>query len=155
MKKSFGIISHRGNLHGPAPDQENSPTHIDNAIEKGFTVEVDVHYSKDSFFLGHDKATYPVSQHWLKVRREDLILHCKNLDALFVLKDEYHCFYHRNDDYTLTSDNLIWTYPNQVVGPDCVIVDTEYPTPTKINNWKANLFFGVCTDYPLAVLLIS
>ena len=43
------LISHRGNLNGPKPDQENSPNYINNAISKGYNVEIDVWF-KDEFF---------------------------------------------------------------------------------------------------------
>ena len=36
------LISHRGNLEGPKAEYENSISYIENAISKGFEVEVDV-----------------------------------------------------------------------------------------------------------------
>ena len=151
MNKSFDIISHRGNLYGPNLSEENKPAYIDKAINAGYTVEIDVRYRGGDFYLGHDNSDYLIGLCWLKERKEQLIIHCKNLKALFLLKDEYHCFWHGNDDYTLTTKGLIWTYPGKEVGPDCVIVDVDTPTRVKINTWKTNLFHGVCTDYPYQV----
>lgn len=147
MNNSFQVISHRGNLNGPNPEQENQPSYIDLAINKGYTVETDIHYVKGDFYLGHDYPAVRVTPPWLKIRKKYLILHCKDLDCLFLLKDEYHCFWHQNDDYTLTSNNLIWTYPNKKVGPSCVIVDNDLPTKAKVETWRNNLIYGVCTDY--------
>ena len=39
------IISHRGNLTGPDPKQENKPSQILKVLEKGYEVEVDVWYA--------------------------------------------------------------------------------------------------------------
>ena len=46
------IISHRGNLSGPDPKQENKPSQIINAIQKGYEVEIDVWFKDKKFYLG-------------------------------------------------------------------------------------------------------
>jgi len=140
-------ISHRGNLRGPEPENENNPDYIDAAINELFEVEVDIRYIEGNFYLGHDNAEYFVDLHWLKQRNDALILHCKNLPALYLLKDQFHCFWHENDSYTLTTQKKIWTYPGQYVGPDCIIVDLEPPTKERIEAWKAKDCYGVCSDY--------
>ena len=38
------LISHRGNLEGKQPEQENNPLYIYNALNKGYEVEIDVWY---------------------------------------------------------------------------------------------------------------
>ena len=48
-------ISHRGNLNGINPKQENKPSYIFNALERSFDVEVDVWFVKGKFYLGHDE----------------------------------------------------------------------------------------------------
>ena len=140
-------ISHRGNLRGPEPDKENNPSYIDLAIKELYEVEVDIRYIEGNFYLGHDNPEYFVDLYWLKERSEYLILHCKNLSALYLLKDQYHCFWHENDCYTLTTKQKIWTYPDQPVGPDCIIVDLEPPTKQKLESWKTKGCYGVCSDY--------
>ena len=51
------FISHRGNLSGPQPENENKLSYIQAALDKGFSVEVDVidFDEHDTFTLGHDK----------------------------------------------------------------------------------------------------
>jgi len=147
MMTFLSTISHRGNLRGPEPEQENSPKYIDKAIEELYEVEVDIRFVEGNFYLGHDKPEYFVDLHWIKERNDFLIFHCKNLPALFLLKDEFHCFWHANDPYVLTSKNKIWTYPDQKVGPDCIIVDLEPPTKEKVRAWKEAGCHGVCSDY--------
>lgn len=143
----LSTISHRGNLRGPEPEEENKPSYIDKAIEELYEVEVDIRFIEGTFYLGHDHPQYFIDLHWIKERSDYLIFHCKNLDALFLLKDEYHCFWHQKDSYTLTSKNKIWTYPNEVVGPDCIIVDPEPPTREKVEDWRQKRCHGVCSDY--------
>lgn len=147
MMDYLSVISHRGNLRGPKPEEENKPSYIDKAIEEYYEVEADIRYTEGSFYLGHDKPEYFVDLYWLKERSDHLIFHCKNREALLLLKDNYHCFYHGTDPYTLTSKNKIWTYPNQEVGPDCIIVDQCRTSKEKLLEWKKKNCFGVCSDY--------
>jgi hypothetical protein len=44
-------ISHRGNIDGKKPHLENSPSYIDEAIELGYDVEVDLWFVDDKFML--------------------------------------------------------------------------------------------------------
>ena len=148
MMTFLSTISHRGNLRGPEPENENNPDYIDKAIEELYEVEVDIRFIEGNFYLGHDSPEHFVDLHWLKKRKDFLIFHCKNLPCLYLLKDHFHCFWHENDAYTLTTEKKIWTYPNQQVGPDCIIVDLEPPTLEKVKHWKAQGCYGVCSDYP-------
>ena len=48
------FIAHRGNLSGPQPENENKLAYIQAALDKGFSVEVDVidFDEHDTFTLG-------------------------------------------------------------------------------------------------------
>jgi len=141
------IISHRGNLHGPDPLEENRPETIDAAIDHLFDVEIDIRLIDGQFFLGHDDPQYYVNLVWLKERKDYLWLHCKNRDALYVLKEGFNAFWHQEDDYALTSWGYIWTYPDVQPGPGCILVDLLYPTRDSMEHWKKTKVSGVCTDY--------
>jgi hypothetical protein len=52
------LISHRGNISGPNPEQENHPDYIWAAIQAGYDVEVDVWFENGKFMLGHDEPQY-------------------------------------------------------------------------------------------------
>jgi len=134
------LISHRGNLTGPDIERENQPRHIHECLNKGLNVEIDVWYKDGLFFLGHDTPQYEVSSCFLK--NQKLWCHAKNLDALYKMADSgsIHYFWHQKDDFTLTSQNIIWTYPGNPVTLKSVIV-----TDSKI----IDACYGVCTDYPL------
>ena len=74
-------ISHRGNIKGPVPDKENRPSYIDCAIGNGYDVEIDVRSIDGELWLGHDEPQYKVEHKWLWIRRKNLWIHCKNLQA--------------------------------------------------------------------------
>ena len=49
------LISHRGNTNGVNHEKENSISYIEDALNLGFDVEVDVWYHEDNFYLRHDE----------------------------------------------------------------------------------------------------
>jgi len=139
------LIAHRGNTKGPNPAKENSPNYIDNAIMKGYDVEVDVRIeSWGVFFLGHDSPEYEVPLEWLEKRSKVLWIHCKNIEALGWFnsqKDRFRYFWHQEDDYTLTSCGKIWTYPNKRLYSESICVMPE-------NGFQGDLesCYGLCSD---------
>lgn len=137
-------IAHRGNVDGPSI-LENSPGFILEAITKGFDVEVDVRFIENRWYLGHDRPTYPVGDTFIDQINDKSWFHCKNLEALERLDNKKHkYFWHQNDDFTLTSNGYIWTYPRKNVTPRSIIVDLNL-------DLKYNNVYGVCTDYPSLV----
>lgn len=137
-------ISHRGNLNGPSP-RENHPLYIEEAIYSGFEVEVDIRLVDGQLWLGHDDPQYLTSKTFLDRYKDKLWIHCKNLAALeyFVnLKQDYKYFWHEEDSYTLTSNNLIWTYPeNPITDKSILVLREREPLPDSF------IAFGVCSDY--------
>ena len=67
------IISHRGNISGPEPKNENLPIYIDKALEQGFDAEVDLRIIKGKYFLGHDNPEHLVSLDWLDKRKKKIM----------------------------------------------------------------------------------
>ncbi len=132
------LISHRGNLNGKT-DDENKPKYIEKALSQGFDVEVDVWYDNNQFWLGHDKPQYKVSEEFLE--HPSLWCHAKNIQALYVMDKNYHihCFWHQEDDVTLTSRGFFWTYPGKELTKKSIAV-----LPQKID--KTLDCYGVCTD---------
>ena len=121
------LIAHRGNINGPNPLEENRPEYIEKAIELGYDVEIDIRYEPnvDGLYLGHDDSQYVVNWLWLSKYKENLWIHCKNIESLseFSLESNgYNYFWHQEDDYTLTSKNYIWTYPGKTYKKNSVIV---------------------------------
>jgi hypothetical protein len=131
------IISHRGNLEGPSPD-ENSPSLILKAI-KHFCCEIDLWVKDDTLYLGHDEPIYKIDKSFLENKK--LFIHAKNIEAaIFLNKTKYHWFWHQADQITLTSKQIIWCYPGiYVPGGITVVKNKEF----KLDS------YGLCTDYPI------
>lgn len=139
------IISHRGNTSGPNPKWENEPNNIQNLVKNGIPCEVDVWRVNNKYlYLGHDEPQYVVPAYFFN---SDLIwAHCKNLDAItFFVNNNYNCkyFWHQNDDFALTSNNKVWTYPGKPYSSESIVVDLS-------PNWRGTDYggaLGVCVDY--------
>jgi hypothetical protein len=136
------LISHRGNINGESKF-ENSPHHIDTALSLGYNVEIDVWDMSGNLFLGHDYPQYNINLEYLK--NDSFWCHAKNLEALEVmLKNDIRCFWHQEDDFTLTSDNHIWTYPLKDVTNKSIIVCKTLGESIK---YSTKDIYGVCSDY--------
>ena len=132
------LISHRGNLNGKDVDNENNPLYIDRALGKGYDVEIDVWYENGKWYLGHDKPQYEIELDYL--RNKKLWCHAKNIEGLnSMLEDEIHCFWHQEDDVTLTSKGYMWTYPGKTLTTNSIAVLPE-------EEIKDNIA-GICSDY--------
>ena len=136
------LISHRGNLNGPDPKNENSHEYIDIAIENGFDVEVDVYFYKNNFYLGHDEPTYLSSLEYLENKK--IWCHAKNMEAMEAFyKTKCHYFWHETDSLTLTSKGYYWTYPGKKLFENSICVLPEQ------SNYKNYFCRGLCSDYIL------
>jgi|TARA_B100000315_G_C14499987_1_gene551857 hypothetical protein len=133
------LISHRGNLNGKS-NMENRPGYIHKALGQDFDVEIDVWWFGDGgYWLGHDKPQYHVDENFLENPR--LWCHAKNIDALYKMNINslIHCFWHQEDDVTLTSRGYLWTYPGKQLTSKSIAVLPEGKIPDDIA--------GVCSDY--------
>ena len=137
------LIAHRGNIDGRNPDKENSPEYIDEAISKGYDVEVDVWYhpiNKDYVWLGHDDIEYIVKDQWLLDRKDKLWIHCKNLLLVEkIMNTDLNWFWHEKDKVTITSKGYVWCFPGHEVDGG-IMVEWKQKTDKKI--------IGVCSDNP-------
>ena len=137
------LISHRGNLNGKIPQNENHPDYIDEAIYAGYNVEIDIWMVDGVLLLGHDEPQYSITQQWLNDRHYSLWIHCKNIEALewFNMLNSYHYFWHENDVMTLTSNGWMWVYPGKQPIKGSIAVMPE------IYNDDISECMGVCSDY--------
>ena len=133
-------ISHRGNINGKNVRYENSPDYIQKAIDKGFHVEVDVwSFEDDGYWLGHDEPQYHVEENYLEDSK--LWCHAKNIYALnqMIENGKIHCFFHHEDDVTLTSQGYLWTYPGRDLTKNSIVV---------LPNKKPDVeVAGICSDF--------
>jgi hypothetical protein len=140
------IIAHRGNINGPNPATENREDTIMTAINLGFDCEIDVWKVDEHLWLGHDGPEHETTIEFLEANHSKLWIHCKNLDALLALKDNYNCFFHDKDTYTLTSKGYIWGNIGSHMTSQTIQVMPE--KASKISN----AYLGVCTDYPFCYI---
>jgi len=139
------LISHRGNLSGPNPEQENQPEYIAEALKQGYDVEIDVWLKDDKFMLGHDEPQYKfpfelIDQHYPK-----LWIHCKNIDALSKLNEldpngsKVNYFWHENDLGVLTSKGYIWS--TNLINNGILVM------PELFDKQPIETTIGICSDY--------
>ena len=105
------LISHRGNINGKINELENNPNYVDKALRLGYDVEIDIWVIEGQIFLGHDEPQYQVSIDLLYKRKNELWIHCKNIESIEYfnkLMGTYNYFWHQEDTVTLTSKNFIW-----------------------------------------------
>lgn len=146
------IISHRGNISGPIPELENTTSYIDAALDKSFLCEVDVWRINEELYLSHDypKNISPTNYDYFFLRKHLLIIHCKNMEAFCFFNsqksdgEKFHYFWHQNDDFTLTSEGWIWTYPKKPILKQSGISICVFP---EFGNESLKNFSGICSDF--------
>lgn len=139
------LISHRGNINGKNTERENQPEYIDETLELGYDVEVDVWYEDGKLYLGHDLPQYEIQLEWLWKRHSKLWIHCKNLKAIEFFNNQIsnslHYFWHEEDEVTLTSKGYIWAYPgNQPIKGSIAVLP-------ELNHDDLSDCYGICSDF--------
>jgi len=147
------LISHRGNINGRKPKSENNPKYIKSALDLGYDVEIDIWYTDNKFYLGHDDESHEIEFDYLF--NDKFWIHCKNIGALDYLvnydrnknsedPELPNYFWHQDDDFTLTSKNIIWTYPGETLTTISVCV---LPEISDSGDSDISLCYGICSDY--------
>lgn len=136
------FIAHRANIEKKVPGEENSPDKILHCINLGYDVEIDVWDIEGNLYLGHDEPQYSIKPEFLL--DGSLWCHAKNPEALLRLRQiGAHCFWHQNDDYTITSRGLVWVYPDKPLLINSVAV---MPEICKYNLSDLKMCYGICSD---------
>lgn len=140
--------SHRGNINGKT-ELENQPSYIDQAIELGYDVEIDLRKIGSDLYLGHDYPQYLINEKWIDDRCGSLLIHIKEPSVLSIAQHKryWHYFCHYNDPFTITSQKLTWIH-DLSIEPE---LDTIIPLISKelVYSYDKLGFFGVCSDYIL------
>lgn len=140
------FISHRGNLSGKNKVFENCLTTIKNVIETGYIAEIDLWYNDNFFYLGHDNPENLIEYDFLKLYSNKLLIHCKNDEALFKLKNDpdFEFFTHTEDQFTLSSKNTILVNPFVKTNHrDCILM---MPEMSSYNLDEILKFKGIVSD---------
>lgn len=114
-------ISHRGNIDGIRRDLENKPSQIDEAISRGFDVEIDLWLSDGLLYLGHDRPEHKINDRFLIDRSSNLWIHAKSIDTVSLLyRSDLNWFWHESDKFTLTSKGIPWSFL-EIFFENCVV----------------------------------
>ena len=136
------IISHRGNINGPDSDSENNPKKIEQALNLGYECEVDVWSQSGALTLCHDFKNdkhYSINAEFLK--KDGLWCHAKNIEALSAMIFlGVHCFWHQEDNHTVTSKGFIWSHPKSAKNKSAIHVENNF-CPDLIGKC-----LGICSD---------
>ena len=139
------FISHRGNIEKKIVNEENKPEKILYCLKSDYEVEIDIWLENERLFLGHDKPQYEINKKFILDHSNMLWCHAKNLNALrfMLLYKEINCFWHQNDDYTITSYGIIWCYPGKNLSKNSIAV-----MPESVNYATEQLkqCYGICSD---------
>jgi len=142
------LISHRGNLSGPEPARENTAEFIDEAIKEGYPVEIDVRKNEDGLWLGHDEPISLVDINWLTDRKDNLLVHSKNVEALKeMLDNDMRTFYHASERHVIIANtNLIWSHDISEATDISIIPLMSKSDIEKFDLKKNNNMHGICSD---------
>ena len=146
-ENSMKLIAHRGLVTGPDVNLENRPEQIQLALKQGYNCEIDVWFDiHNGWSLGHDSPDYAINFNFLE--QPGLWLHAKNLEALHVLgaDSKLNFFWHQGDDFTLTSQGYIWTYPRKNLTHNSVMLMPEWHDP-EFKNLSTASCYAICSDY--------
>jgi len=144
------LISHRGNVDSIQPERENTQEYIEEAISRGYDVEIDIWCTKDyNFYLGHDKPENPVEINWLYKNRHHLWIHAKDFKTLSRINSfsDFKVFYHKLEDHTviLHTDKLYWSHNIEEASEDSVI--PLLSEKELLSYDKSKKVFGICSDF--------
>ena len=118
----------------------------------GYDVEIDIRLLDGNLYLGHDKPEVIISQEELRIIKNKVWIHCKNLKAFSFfsqLDEKFNYFWHEEDSYTLTSKGYIWAYPGEELSPECICVMPEINSSLiTLKDLRNISIAGICTDYP-------
>lgn len=148
------FISNRGNINGINQTRENNPEYVQEAMDRGFFVMVDVWLVQNKqLTLGNVKPKYVTDLNFLQ-NPQIIARACSPATLTYLLDNNVHCFYCDRSNYTLTSNGYVWTWPGSPVIPRSIVFMPEWFVGDVRKSATFNCT-GVCSNFILAVLLES
>lgn len=138
------LIAHRGNYCGRNILRENTLSYLQEALDAGYNVEIDVRWIDGEWRLGHDAPTEIFPYQFMEDSR--VWVHAKTFNTYLELYNnpKVHTFWHDEDEFVFTSKNIKWASAG-VITMDGIMVMPEYVKHT----WDyitLNPPLGVCSD---------
>jgi hypothetical protein len=138
------LISNRGNVDGVNAELQNTLVYIQEAINKGYDVKIDLWIKDGKLYLGTNEPTTPLDIDWLERNRHKLWLQCRSVEVIskFTNLDSsghnIHFFWHDSNKVSLTNRGYMWCEPGEIV-PGGIVYQPVY-----CDNIEG--FYGVCSD---------
>jgi hypothetical protein len=143
------LIAHRGNINGKNPNLENTESYITDAVNSSYKVEIDVWVINKTLYLGHDDPIYKTSFEFLYENSTNLLVHCKNFNALEFFVNHPHSvkfryFYHTFEECVLSSygDIILHSHANKFPKNSIYML----PEVLGINEQYLKNCSGICSD---------
>ena len=142
------LISHRGNINTVNLERENTKSYIQEAIDLGYDVEIDVRYADGKFWLGHDEPDYEVELEWLLERKNNLWIHCKNFLSLArLINTNLIIFYHQDENHTIIGNTkAIWSHDIDDANHQSIIPLIDIDSVNSFKNFNQK-YYGICSDF--------
>lgn len=142
------LISHRGNINTVNLERENTKSYIQEAIDLGYDVEIDVRYADGKFWLGHDEPDYEVELEWLLERKNNLWIHCKNFLSLArLINTNLRIFYHQDENHTIIGNTkAIWSHDIDDANHQSIIPLIDIDSVNSFKNFNQK-YYGICSDF--------
>jgi hypothetical protein len=145
------LILHRGlSIHDRLA--ENEPNTLAIRDNNNLNVECDIWYHKNNWYLGHDSPTYLIENIDLFLKSKQRLIHAKDGKTLAEIIDycnkrgyDNEIFYHTNEDYVLTTSNMIIAYPGKELYKNTLCMMPENMN-REITNDEFNNIIGLCSD---------
>lgn len=151
------LISHRGNISGKNFKRENSQPYIQEALDAGYFVEIDIVFNGGKYYHGHEwgGCKGEVDPDFLSRNYQKLLIHCKDKESILFCAENLsplNYFYHDRDEFTLTS--YMWIISHSRVADQIAFNDDDFVAgticmlPEKFGLSKESLKNcpGICSD---------
>ena len=139
------LISNKGNIRGVISEYENTPAYIENAINGGFDVKIELTMFDGKLHIGSESNKHKLDIDWLEKYHSRLWLECKDIEIIEKFnhidnRGAYlNYFWHESDSLILTSRGYILSYGGGMV-KGCIMMQPEIKDDT------IKLCYGVCSD---------
>ena len=142
------LISHRGNIDTVNLERENTKSYIQEAIDLGYDVEIDVRYNNNKFWLGHDEPDHEVDIEWLTKRKNNLWIHCKDFLSLAkLINSDLRIFYHQDENHTIIGNTkAIWSHDIDDANHQSIIPLIDIDSVNSFKNFNQK-YYGICSDF--------
>jgi hypothetical protein len=142
------LISHRGNINGVNTERENEQTYLQEAIEAGYDVELDIRRLNHTLWFGHDGPTHMASMAWLLNYKNNLWIHTKNFDAMdFLIEHNFRVFYHQIEDHVVIGNTrIIWSRAISEASTRSMIPLLSMDDINQVDIKSLNVY-AICSDF--------